>query len=244
MATQREHVSISVGGGAMNAFLCRPEGEGQLPAVIEIHEIFGLTAHHEDVTCRLAEEGYVSLAPDLFWTIGAPPAMSDRESFMRFRQSMDDRQFLQSLDAALDWLRSQPYVDGDHVAIVGFCMGGYYALLEAIKNPSFTACVDFYGAPLENTEKSETRPWSLMEELPDLKVPYMGLFGDEDQSIPVEQVRRLEALLATLDVPSEVVLYPGAGHAFFNDTSEERYRRNAALDAWAKMIQFFDRYQH
>lgn len=241
MANQQERVRIDVAGGTMNGFVCRPDAAKPRPAIIEIHEIYGPTPHHEDVTCRLAGEGYVGLAPDLFWHMGPVPDMQDRDAFMRFRSSMNDSTMLQSLDAAIDWLRTQPYVDGDHIGIVGFCMGGYYSLLEAIHNPSLSACVDLYGAPLVNPKPSENQPESIMDIVKNLKVPFLGLFGAEDQSIPLDQVRQLEGILDTLDVPSQVVVYPNAGHAFFNDTGP-RYRQDAAEDAWATMIQFFSRY--
>lgn len=241
MTDHQERVHIAVDGGTMNGFVCRPDVSERRPAIIVIHEIFGPEPHHEEVACRFAGEGYIGLSPNLFWNMGPLPDFSDRESFMRFRSSMDDRAILQSLDATLDWLRQQPYVDADHIGIVGFCMGGYYSLLEAIHNSSLSACVDFYGAPLVNPEPTEQRPDSIMDAVKNLKVPFLGFFGAEDQSIPPDQVKQLEQVLESLDVPSDVVVYPNAGHAFFNDTRPS-YREGPAQDSWATMIQFFSRY--
>lgn len=240
MNLETSRLEIPVDGGSMPAFLCRPSSDGKLPAIIVIHEIFGPTEHIDDVTCRFAGQGYVALEPDLFWRMDSLPDFSDRASFMRFRMALDDRQLLASADAAVRWLREQPFVDGEHIGIVGFCMGGYYAFLEAAHNPSLAACVDFYGAPLTFPEPSEQHPLAPMMAAHRLRVPVLGLFGEEDPSIPVEQVRELEGILQETGVPFEVFIYPGAGHAFFNDT-RETYRPGPATDAWTRTLAFFER---
>ena len=231
--TEAQRVGIDREGGTMNGFLCLPAEEGRRPAVAVVHEIYGVTGHTEDLTCRFARQGYVTLAPDLFWRVGTPnPSdFTDRAAFLRFRQSLDDEEMLASLDAAVAYLRALPQVDVAHVGIVGFCMGGYYAFLEAAHNPSLAACVGFYGAPVP----------PLLQRVEEMRVPVLGLFGEEDQSIPVEQVHQLEAALRRVGTPVEVHLYPGAGHAFFNDTSPT-YRRHAAEDAWPIVLTFFGNY--
>jgi carboxymethylenebutenolidase len=231
METESERVTVDVDGASMPAFLCYPNDEERHPAVIVVHELFGLEAHHEDVACRFAAEGYVGLAPDLFWNVGPLPDFTDREVIMRFRRSLDDRQLLTSLDAAVAYLREQPGVDVAHVGIVGFCMGGYYALAEALNNSSLAACVDFYGGGMDR----------LFDRMAELRVPFLGLFGDEDQSIPPERVRELRGLLQQAGVPFEIHTYHGAGHAFFNDMRSS-YRQHAAEDAWARTLQFYQKY--
>lgn len=238
MEIDTPHATIAVDGGSMRALVCRPADEGTLPAVIVIHEIYGLSDHIEDVAGRLARQGFVTLAPDLFWQLGAPPDFSDRTSFMRFRASMDDRQFLSSLDAAVGYLQHQPFVDSDRIGITGFCMGGYYALLETAHNPAIKACADFYGGPLVLPQTSETRPRSPLDAAHDITVPFLGLFGGEDQGIPVEQVRQLESILRENGVPAEAHVYPGAEHAFHNDQAP-RYNEDAAKDAWRRTVAFF-----
>jgi carboxymethylenebutenolidase len=235
-----EHVTIPVLGGEMPAFLCRPQTDDRLPAVIVIHEIFGPDRHFEDLACRFAGQGYAALSPDLFWQLEVP-SFSDRASFMRFRQSIDDRRVLADLDACLAYLRRQPFVDGDHLGIVGFCWGGSYSLLEAAHNPTLAACVDFYGGQLVYAEKSERKPVSQLEAAEEMHVPFLGLFGEDDQSIPVDQVHQLERVLQRSGVPFEIHIYPGAGHAFFNDT-RPTYREHAARDAWSRVLDFFARY--
>lgn len=228
MEIETRRPTINVDGGSMAAFCCAPVTESILPAVIVIHEIFGLVPHTEDVACRFAREGYVALAPDLFWRVGAPSGLTDRAAMMRFRQSLDDREMLASLDAAVAYLRDQPFVDVSHIGIVGFCMGGYYAFLEAANNPTLAACADFYGAPMA----------PVLAAARNLRVPVIGLFGEDDQAIPLDQVRELETVLGDVNVAFEVHTYPGAGHAFFNDTSGT-YREEPARDAWQQVLRFF-----
>jgi carboxymethylenebutenolidase len=236
-----EHVSIPVAGGTMRASLCRPAGNEPAPAVLVVHEIYGLTPHIEDVARRLCAEGFVALAPDLFWQLDELPSFTDRASFGRFRQSLDDRQMLASLDAAVSYLEEQPFVRRDRIGIVGFCMGGYYAFLETVHNQAIAACVDFYGAPLVRPEPTERAPRAPMEAAAELRVPFLGLFGEEDASIPVEQLRQFEGVVARTGVPHEFHVYPGAGHAFHNDTGP-MYRAEAARDAWRRTVEFFGRY--
>jgi carboxymethylenebutenolidase len=225
----------------MPAVLCPPVSGDSLPAIVVVHEIFGLVEHTEDLAGRFAREGYVALAPDLFWHLGSRPTLTDRESFMRFRMSLDDRQMVNSLDAAIAYLREQPFVDGSRIGIIGFCMGAYYAFLEAAHDSSLAACADFYGAPIISPELTKRRPRTLLDAARDLRVPFLGMFGEDDQSIPVDQVRQLEAVLEENEVPHEIHIYPNAGHGFFNDT-DDRYRRHAAEDAWPRTLDFFARY--
>lgn len=228
MDLQGEHIAIDLEGGSMPAFLCRPSEGERFPGIIVIHEIFGLTPHIEDVARRLAGQGYLTLAPELFWKIGPPPDFSDRESFMRFRQSIDDQQMLSYMDAAVARLREETDADVAHVGIVGFCFGGYCSFLEAARNPSLAACVDFYGAPVQR----------LLGPAAEMRVPVLALFGAEDQSIPPDMVEELRHVLERTGTPFDIVVYPGAGHAFFNDT-RPTYREDAARDAWPKMLAFF-----
>jgi len=229
MDTLQQDVGIDINHRVMDGFLARPAtGEEMHPAVIVIHDIGGVSAHTRDVANRFAEQGYVTLAPNLFWNIEKMPNFTDRESFIRFRQSLNDDDLVHFIDTALAYLRDRPEVDVVHVGIVGFCMGGYYASLEAINNPSLAACVDFYGAPV-------TR---LLESVGEMRVPFLGLFGDQDQSIPVEHVQQLDKAMDETKLPHEIHIYPGAEHAFFNDTRPS-YNQSAAQDAWPRVLKFF-----
>ena len=238
MSLEQAAVDIPVDGARMDGFMSFPaHTTGNLPGVIVAHDISGVSDYTRDVVRRLAEEGFAALAPNLFWKVGPPPPLGDRASFMRFRASMDDRQLLASLDAGIDFFREQSVVQGEKIGIIGFCMGGYHALLEAARNEAIKACVDFYGGPLVLPETSETRPRAPLDAARDLRIPFLGLFGEEDQGIPLEQVRQLDEALQETGVRYEIHTYPGAGHAFHNDTGE-RYRPEAAQDAWRRAVRF------
>lgn len=239
MDPQGERISLPVEDGSMDAFICRPLSADPAPAVIIIHEIYGSHEHFDDIACRLASHGYVGMAPDLFWKIGAPD-FPDRASFLRFRQEIDDPHLLASLDACLDYLQQQPFVRGDRIGTVGFCFGGAYALLESAHNPAIAACADFYGG-MPDVEHSAKHPRTALEAARDIRQPFLGLFGEEDASIPVEKVHQLEGILRANGVPAEFHIYPEAGHAFFND-QRPTYVKPAAEDAWARLLDFFGRY--
>jgi carboxymethylenebutenolidase len=242
METMHRDITIDVDGGQMDAYLAEPAEGDHLPGIIIVHDIFGVSDHTRDVANRYAAQGYIVLAPNLFWRIGSP-TLSDRESFMRFRGQMDDSAFLRYLDAALEALRNEPTVSRARIGILGFCMGGYYAFLEACSNSTYAACVDFYGAPLTG-ETAPTRPRTTLDAAQDLRVPTLFLFGEEDGSIPAAHIQQLENVLNGVGTPYEVQLYPGAGHAFFNDANPQSYREDAARDAWPRTLDFLRRYLH
>jgi carboxymethylenebutenolidase len=231
MATAGEHVQIPVDDGEMRAFLATPPGDGPTPAIILVHDIMGLAPHPEGVAARFAEEGYATLVPDLFWKVGLPAEFTDRESFMRFRRSLNDDDMLRSLDAAVDFLAARSVVDGSRIGIIGYCMGGYYALLETAHNDAIRACADYYGGGDEAIVYDAGRG---------VRVPFLGLFGEEDQSIPVERVHELERIVRANEVDAEFYIYPGAGHAFFRDGGPQ-YVEDAAQDAWKRTVAFFER---
>jgi carboxymethylenebutenolidase len=231
MPIQDQRLEVSVGGGAMPLYIARPDGDAPLPVVIVIHEIFGLTPHTEDVARRFAAEGFVAAAPHLFFQTPIPD-FSDRASFMAFRQAISDDDMLRNIDAVIDTLRDLPYADAEHIGIVGYCFGGYTSLLETAHNPAIRALADYYGGG---------DPEVVLDAARQIHVPVLGMFGEEDQGISVNFVHQTEEALQGAGAETEFHIYPGAGHAFFNDTSPERYNEAAARDAWPKTVAFFRR---
>jgi carboxymethylenebutenolidase len=231
MVLTQERREISVDGGSMPVFACRLEGSEPLPAIVVIHEILGLTPHHEDIACRFAGEGFVAAAPNLFFDIDIPN-FTDRASFMAFRQQIDDRTMVERVRALVTDLRQRPDVHADAIGVVGYCFGGYTALLATADIPEIKALADYYGGGNPETVHAAARK---------VRVPVLGMFGGEDQGIPVEVVRETERILKGAGNETQFHVYPGAGHAFFNDTSADRYRPDAARDAWPKTVDFFKR---
>jgi len=153
-------------------------------------------------------------------------------------RGLDDRRVLGDVDAAARFLRSRVEVRRLSVGVVGFCLGGQYALMSACDPANFSACVSFYGM-LRYAEHNERKPQSPLEMAPRLACPYLGFFGADDALIPKADVRELETILKSNGKRYQTKTYAGAGHAFFNDRRPDAYRPDAAADAWTRAIAFF-----
>ncbi len=222
-----------------------PLGDGQ--AVVLVHEVFGLDPATEDVARRLATAGYHVLAPDLYGREGTPgPAPTEADPAPEWTldqiraasSGVPDRRALADLDGAAGWLAQHEDVDARSVAIVGFCMGGTLAFLAGCTSTRFACVVDFYGRVLYG-DLSEIKPVQPIEMLLNLDRPLLALFGEEDASIPLDDVRLLEKHLSDANKDFELVTYPGAGHGFFN-ARRARHHQASADDAWARTLRFLE----
>jgi carboxymethylenebutenolidase len=219
---------------AFGAWVRRAE---RRPAVIIIHDVRGLSDHYRDVACRFAGEGFFALALDLYSREGMPH-LPDMESVFRWMQRLDDRRVLADVTGAVRFLGARPEVRSRSIGITGFCMGGQYALMAACGVDELAACVSFYGM-LRYTERSEIKPASPLDMAPHLRCPYLGLFGQNDALIPRTDIKELESILRRTGKTFQTRIYPGAAHAFFNDTRPDAYRPEAATDAWIRTLSFF-----
>lgn len=222
-------------------FLAEP-GSGPRPGVVMIHDVWGLADHTRDLAQRLAAEGFGVLAVDLYLALG-PVEIEDPGRFIR---ALSDPEVLADLQAAVDSLAAHPACAGQKVGMAGFCMGGMYALLAACSVRGLGACASFYGmlsyehgllhdeAGLDPARK----PRQPLDAVPDLGCPLLACFGDSDDFIPQSDVECLRERLAGTGERHEVVVYPGAGHAFMNDTRPAVYRPEAAADAWTRLVHF------
>ena len=217
---------IEVPGG-MPAFLARPEGAPR-PAVLVIQEAFGLNGHIRDVTQRIASEGYVALAPDLYWRggKGRSVAYEDLAEAIGIMQTLKDPEVVTDVGSAIAYLGKQPFARADRIGITGFCMGGRVSYLVACElADKIRAAAPFYGGgiPIDRTAK--------------LKAPVLAFFGEQDGFIPLAFVEQLRAEAAKQKKQVEIVVYPGAGHGFFcNERSS--YDPAAAADAWERLKKF------
>lgn len=208
------------------AFVAWPANRAAAPAVIVIHEWWGLNGQIRSIARRLAQEGYVAIVPDLYHGQVA----GDPEYAHELSRGLDEDKALGDLDAALGWLRTQSRVDRRRVGVVGFCMGGRLSELMALHSPELAAAVMFYGRPESDADKLAT-----------LKVPLQAHFGGEDRGIGADQVAALKAGLAKAGKTGDVYLYAGAGHAFMHE-GRSSYHADAARQAWARTLQFFQKY--
>ena len=221
-------------------FLALPE-RGPSPGVVMIHDVWGLSAHTRDYAARLADEGFAVLAIDLYRR-ARPEKIEDPGRWMR---ALSDPQVLADLGAGARFLAALPETNG-RVGVLGFCMGGMYALMGGCADLGFSAAVPFYGLlshargllhdPAGRDPARKPRePIAMAAEL---RCPLLAFFGDEDSFIPLSDVRALERALARSGAGAEIVVVPGAGHAFMNDTRPDAYRPEAAADAWRRTVAF------
>jgi len=223
-------------------YLAHPEG-GPHPAVVLLHDVWGLAEHTRALARRLAGSGFAVLALDLYRR-DPPPRIEDPGAWMR---ELPDSRVLEDIETAAAFLARDPACAGRSVGVVGFCMGGMYALLAGCGGRGISGVVSFYGIlshqhgllHREGGLDPALKPREPLEAARSLSAPLLAFFGDQDAFIPVDDVHQLEARIADSPHACEVVVYPGAGHAFANDTRPEAYRPEAARDAWARMVAFF-----
>jgi carboxymethylenebutenolidase len=215
--------------------------------VVLIPDAWGLAEHSRDLARRLAADGFAALAVNLYRRV-AELRIEDPGRWIR---GLSDPEVLGDLQAAIDHLSAGPAA-GRRVGVVGFCMGGQYAILAAAGCRRLSAAVSFYGmlshergllAPAAGETLDPARkPRSPLEAAAAVRCPLLGLFGRDDAFVPLDDVRALERQLEKSGQPAEVVLYAGAGHAFANDTRPQLYRPEAARDAWARMLAWLRRH--
>ncbi len=220
---------VKAADGDMPAFVARPSGPGKHPAVIVVMEAFGLNDHIKEVAGRIAAEGYVALAPDLYYREPNNVVGYDQlPEAIRLMTSLRDDKIVADMAAAVSYLQSQDFVRGDRIGVTGFCMGGRISFLTACKNSDIKASVPFYGGGIGG----------LLDHAPKITCPMLLFFGDQDAFIPNEEVDKIKATLATLKKSAEVAVYPGAPHGFFC-AERDSYRPEAATNAWDRLKTFF-----
>lgn len=258
-----QEISIPTGKREIAAYLVVPEASpGRRPAVVVIHEIFGPDAHIRDVTRRFASQGYAAVAPNLFSgelqniltppnvmlamraLADAPPGLrGDPAKMAEFAASQPPERrpvlgalaqvsspatqagFAEDLGGVTRYLRSHPAVDPDRIASVGFCFGGAMSARLATVDPRLRAAVIFYG---------QNPP---LDQVPKIRAHLLGLYGGEDPGI-TSKVPELAAAMNAAGGSFESHVYPGARHAFFNDTRATNYHRESAEDAWPRVLGF------
>jgi len=207
-----------------NGFLAKPTETGSYPGVIMIHEWWGLNENIKDMAKQLASEGYVVLAADLY--DGQVAADSDAARELSSKARAEPEKAVENMKAAAAYLRDEQAVT--KLASMGWCFGGGQSLQLALSDEDLDATVIYYGSLVTN----ET-------ELAGIEWPVLGVFGDQDTSIPVDKVNAFDAALDNLGVENEIYVYPGVGHAFANP-SGANYAAEETKDAWEKTVSFLD----
>jgi len=230
-------VKIPVADGEIPAYRARPVGSGPFPVVLVVQEIFGVHEHIKDVCRRFAKEGYCAVAPELYARQGDVSKLTDyREIFAQVVSKVPDAQVMSDLDAAVAWAAKAGEGDPARVAVTGFCWGGRITWLYAAHNPELKAGVAWYGRLAG--QPTELQPKYPLELVTELKAPVLGLYGGQDQGIPLADVERMRAALAEAKQPSEIVVYPEAPHGFHADYRPS-YRAADAHDGWRRCLAWF-----
>ena len=222
-AAEGKSVSYKSGDETVSGMIYTPAGKGPFPALIVIHEWWGLNDWVKGQASKLADEGYVVLAIDLYrGKVADTPELA--HELMR---GVPEDRATRDLKAAFAYLAAQPNVKKDRIGAIGWCMGGGYSLDVALTEPSLAADVINYG-------HLATDP----EELKKIHAPILGLFGGQDRGITPEDVKKFQAAMEKLGKKIEVKIYPDAGHAFENPNNKQGYRAEDAADAWQRTVIF------
>ncbi|MBI3785521.1 MAG: dienelactone hydrolase family protein [Deltaproteobacteria bacterium] len=238
ITSRMEHVSAE--SGHMSAWLSCPQTAGTYPAVIVVMEAFGLNGHIKEVAERIAREGYVTLAPDMYYRQqNSVVGYDNLPDAIRLMSGLFDEKVVKDMDCVVKFLQGQPQVQRDRIAITGFCMGGRISFLTACRNPAIKAAAPFYGGGIGSVmQPGERTPKAPLEYADKLSAPMLLFFGGDDPFIPLEEVDRIKARLKELGKNAETVVYPGAPHGFFCN-ERDSYRADAAKDAWDRLLEFF-----
>jgi carboxymethylenebutenolidase len=222
-AGEGKTVSYKSGDETVQGVLYTPAGKGPFPALIVIHEWWGLNDWVKDEASKLSDEGYVTLAVDLYrGKVATTPDMA--HEIMR---GVPEDRAKRDLHAAFEYLASQPNVKKNRIGAIGWCMGGGYSLDVALQEPTLAADVINYGHLATD-----------IEALKKINAPILGLFGAQDHGIPPDDVKKFGATLDQLGKKIDVTIYPDAGHAFENPNNKDGYRPADAADAWKRTVEF------
>jgi carboxymethylenebutenolidase len=237
-------VTIPVSDGEIPAYRAIPDKKGKkFPVVLVVHEIFGVHEWIQDVCRRFAKLGYLAIAPALYARQGDVHHIKDaRELNMRIFSQIPDSQSMTDLDSTVVWAAKNGG-NTQKVSITGFCWGGRIVWLYAEHNPKIKAGAAWYGrlAPTPNSPVNRAQPTTPVDFAKDLKVPVIGFYGGLDTGITQDSVETMREELKKGNSKSEINVYPNAKHGFFADYRDS-YNKDAAVDAWPKLLAWFKKY--
>ncbi len=213
-------------GTELHAYLTQPEGAGPFPAVLMVHEWWGLNGEITEMADMLAEEGYIVLAPDTYR--GQTTSLMPRALYLRL--NTPEAQIDSDVTTAFAYLAGLETVDTARIGLIGFCYGGGVVLRHAVANPQVAATINLYGDTILD-------PAGFGALLGSEAGPLLGIFGAEDAQIPVSEVEDFQTALAATAIDHTLTLYPGVGHAFVNPATIAD--GGAAAEAWVQITGFF-----
>ncbi len=216
-------VSYNSGEEPVRSFIAVPEGEGPFPAVIVIHEWWGLNDWIKQNANMLAREGYVTLAIDLY----RGGVTDDSEAAHELMRGLPEDRAIRDLRAGFAYLSARSDVKKDRIGALGWCMGGGYSLQAAVQLPDLAACVVNYGRLVTDENL-----------IAQINAPILGVFGGLDRGIPVKDVKKFEKQAKALGKEIRLEIYSKSGHAFINENNAKGYNAEDAVHAWKKTLAF------
>lgn len=232
-------VQIPVANGAIPAYRAMPDQGNNFPVILVVQEIFGVHEHLQDICRRLAKVGYMAIAPEMFVRQGDVSKLQTVEEIIsQVVSKVPDAQVMSDLDATIAWARNSGKANMNQVGITGFCWGGRITWLYAVHNPNIQAGVAWYGRLVGDS--SPLTPQHPINVAANLTVPVLGLYGGNDELIPMDTVQNMRRILFQGSSQSDIFVYPGAPHGFLADY-RPTYREKEAREAWGRMIGWFKR---
>jgi carboxymethylenebutenolidase len=231
---------VEVGGVKVPVYEARPASGSGHPIILVISEIWGVHEYIKDTTRRFAKAGFYAVAPELFVREGGVGHMTNVQEILKIVLSQKREQTLGDIKATIDWAEKRPGVKADRVGVTGFCWGGSTTIQVAATNPDVDAAVAWYGPP-SRPYQGASGPVTGFDLAKDIKIPFLGLFGETDKNPPPEDARKFGEMVKHHNKDVEIVVYPGAGHAFHADYRPS-YNKAAADDGWKKCTDWFTKY--
>jgi len=230
-------VKVPTSDGSIPAYRALPARGGPFAVVIVVQEIFGVHEHIKDVCRRFAKLGYLAVAPELYARQGDVSKLSDINDIVtKVVSRVPDSQVMADLDATVAWAKQSGAGNVQRLGITGFCWGGRIVWLYAAHSAQLKAGVAWYGRLVG--KPSETQPRHPIDVAGSLKAPVLGLYGGNDQGIPLETVEQMQKTLNAAGNPSQIIVYPDTPHGFHADYRPS-YRKNQAQDGWKRLQSWF-----
>ena len=232
---------VRIGDYGMPVYEARPASGSGHPIVLVISEIWGVHEYIRDSTRRFAKVGYHAVAPELFKREGGVAQLTNVQDILKIVLGQKREQTLGDLKAAVEWAKTRQGARADRVGVTGWCWGGSTTIQVAATNPDIKAAVAWYGPP-GRPYQGASGPVTGFDLAKDIKAPFLGLFGETDTNPKPEDARKFGEMLKEHGNKNvEIVIYPGAGHAFHADYRPS-YKPEAAADAWKRCVGWFDKY--
>ena len=231
---------VTVGGVNVPVYEARPATGKNHPILLVISEIWGVHEYIKDSTRRFAKAGFYAVAPELFVREGGVGHLTNIQEILKIVLSQKREQTLGDLKATVDWAKTRPNVKADRIGVTGWCWGGSTTIQVAGTNPDMKAAVAWYGPPARPYQ-GESGPMTGFDLAKDIKIPFLGLFGETDKNPTPEDAKKFGELVRAHNPTVEIVVYPGAGHAFHADYRPS-YNKAAAEDGWNRCVGWFNKH--